>query len=157
MGRYVAQVIAARLDGSALPDFRYRDFGTLACIDRASAVVNLHGLQLSGRTGWLFWLFVHIFFLIGFRNRLAVMWNWAWSYFNWQRFARIITGTGPSDGLRISPPAGAYEEPAGGEPQAVAALAVAPHPPAASAENTRPGDDARTLKNWAQLKSIEQT
>lgn len=92
MGRYGARAIAARVAGTTLRDFRYRDFGTLACIDRASAVVNLHGLQLSGRSGWLFWLVVHIFFLIGFRNRLAVLWNWAWSYVHWQRFARIITG-----------------------------------------------------------------
>lgn len=97
MGRYVARVIRARLAGETVAPFRYRDFGALASINRDSAVVNLHGLQLTGYGGWLFWLFVHIFFLIGFRNRLAVMWNWAWAYLNWQRIARIITGRDPSE------------------------------------------------------------
>lgn len=109
MGRYVARVIRARIARRETPPFRYHDFGTLASIDRGNAVVNLHGLQLTGFGGWLFWLFVHILFLIGFRNRLAVMWNWAWSYFNWQRIARIITG----DRLEAGPAAPAGD--AGGK------------------------------------------
>lgn len=96
MGRYAARAIRARLAGQRIAPFRYRDFGALACISRSSAVVDLHGIQLSGWTGWLFWLCVHIYFLIGFRNRMAVMWNWMWSYFNWQRIARIITGHDPA-------------------------------------------------------------
>jgi NADH dehydrogenase len=92
MGSHAARVIRERLAGGASRPFRYRDYGSLASISRASAVVDLRGVQMSGFTGWLFWLFAHILFLIGFRNRLAVMWNWAWSYVTWQRNARIIVG-----------------------------------------------------------------
>ncbi len=92
MGMHAARAIRDRIAGGAARPFRYRDYGSLASISRSSAVVDLHGLKFSGFTGWLFWLFAHIFFLIGFRNRLAVMWNWAWSYMTWQRGARIIVG-----------------------------------------------------------------
>ena len=92
MGEHAARVIRARLAGRLPRPFRYRDYGSLASISRSSAVVDLRGLRFSGFTGWLFWVFAHIFFLIGFRNRLAVMWNWAWSYLTWQRNARIIVG-----------------------------------------------------------------
>jgi NADH dehydrogenase len=92
MGSHAARVIRERLAGGASRPFRYRDYGSLASISRASAVVDLRGVHMSGFTGWLFWLFAHILFLIGFRNRLAVMWNWAWSYMTWQRNARIIVG-----------------------------------------------------------------
>ena len=92
MGTYVAQAIRDRIAGCATRPFRYRDYGSLASISRSSAVVDLRGWKFSGFTGWLFWLFAHIFFLIGFRNRVAVMWNWAWSYMTWQRGARIIVG-----------------------------------------------------------------
>jgi len=92
MGTCVAHAIRNRIAGRAARPFRYRDYGSLASISRSSAVVDLRGLKFSGFAGWLFWLFAHIFFLIGFRNRLAVMWNWAWSYMTWQRGARIIVG-----------------------------------------------------------------
>jgi NADH dehydrogenase len=92
MGAYVARAIRDRIAGRATRPFRYHDYGSLASISRSSAVVDLRGLEFSGFIGWLFWLFAHIFFLIGFRNRLAVMWNWAWSYMTWQRGARIIVG-----------------------------------------------------------------
>lgn len=92
MGTHAARAIRDRIAGGATQPFRYRDYGSLASISRSSAVVDLRGLKFSGFTGWLFWLFAHIFFLIGFRNRLAVMWNWAWSYLTWQRGARIIVG-----------------------------------------------------------------
>ncbi|HET7301374.1 MAG TPA: NAD(P)/FAD-dependent oxidoreductase [Oleiagrimonas sp.] len=92
MGRHAARSIRDRLAERSTRAFRYRDFGSLASISRSSAVVELHGWRLSGIAGWLFWLFAHILFLIGFRNRLAVMWNWAWSYLTWQRGARIIVG-----------------------------------------------------------------
>lgn len=92
MGTHAARVIRDRIAGRPTRAFRYRDFGSLASISRSSAVVDLRGLEFSGFAGWLFWLFAHIFFLIGFRNRLAVMWNWAWSYLTWQRGARIIVG-----------------------------------------------------------------
>jgi NADH dehydrogenase len=92
MGAHAARAIRDRIAGASVQPFRYRDYGSLASISRSSAVVDLRGLKLSGFIGWMFWLFAHIFFLIGFRNRLAVMWNWAWSYVTWQRGARIIVG-----------------------------------------------------------------
>lgn len=92
MGSHAARVIKDRLAGGSSRPFHYRDYGSLASVSRASAVVDLRGLELTGFIGWLFWLFAHILFLIGFRNRFAVMWNWAWSYLTWQRNARIIVG-----------------------------------------------------------------
>lgn len=92
MGSHAARAVRHRIDGRATKPFRYRDYGSLASISRSSAVVDIHGWQLSGFTGWLFWLFAHILFLVGFRNRFAVMWNWGWSYLTWQRAARIIVG-----------------------------------------------------------------
>ena len=92
MGRHAGRAIRERLAGRAPQGFRYRDYGSVASISRASAVVDLRGVHISRFPGWLFWLVAHIFFLIGFRNRLAVMWNWAWSYLTWQRNARIIVG-----------------------------------------------------------------
>jgi NADH dehydrogenase len=95
MGAYAARAVRKRIAGRVPRAFRYRDEGSLASISRSSAVVDLRGLKFSGVAGWLFWLFAHVFFLIGFRNRLAVMWNWAWSYLTWQRNARIIVGGRP--------------------------------------------------------------
>ncbi|MBU8976947.1 NAD(P)/FAD-dependent oxidoreductase [Lysobacter sp. MMG2] len=92
MGAHVAQAIQARLAGKPAPAFRYRDFGNLATIGRMAAVVDLHGFKLSGLLAWWFWLAAHVFFLIGFRNRLIVLLNWAWSYWSYQRHARIILG-----------------------------------------------------------------
>ncbi len=93
MGAYAARMIQARLSGYRNRPFRYHDYGNLASISRFSAVVDLHGVHLKGVVGWWFWLVAHIFFLIGFRSRLAVMWNWAWSYLTGQRHARIVVGT----------------------------------------------------------------
>ena len=92
MGRHVASTIRARLRGGPAPAFRYRDFGNLATIGRMAAVVDLHGFRLSGLPAWWFWLAAHVFFLIGFRNRLVVLLNWAWAYWSYQRAARIILG-----------------------------------------------------------------
>ena len=92
MGAHVAAAIRARLAGMPSPGFRYRDFGNLATIGRMAAVVHLGRLKLSGLLAWWFWLVVHIAFLIGFRNRLVVMLNWAWAYWSYQRHARIIFG-----------------------------------------------------------------
>jgi len=92
-GFYAARQIGARLAGkSPLPPFRYRDFGNLATIGRKQAVVDLHWIKLTGRIAWVVWSVAHIFFLIGFRNRIAVAMNWLWSYVTYQRGARIITG-----------------------------------------------------------------
>ncbi len=97
MGRHVATVIRARLANRPAPSFRYRDFGNLATIGRMSAVVDLHGLRFSGLFAWWFWLAAHVFFLIGFRNRLIVLLNWAWAYWTYQRHARIIIGRTRND------------------------------------------------------------
>ena len=91
-GRYVARAILARLQSRTLPPFRYFDKGMLAVIGRASAVADIAGLHLHGLLAWLVWCFVHIFYLIGFRNRFVVMFEWAWAYVSYQRGARLITG-----------------------------------------------------------------
>jgi NADH dehydrogenase len=92
MGRYAARSLLARLRGHPVPPFRYRDWGELATIGRRAAVARLPRLKLWGAPAWLLWLFAHVFFLIGFRNRLIVMIDWAWAYFSFERSARIISG-----------------------------------------------------------------
>jgi NADH dehydrogenase len=95
MGAYVARVVRARLAGrTAPPPFRYRDYGNLATIGRMAGVVDLGRVRFSGLLAWWFWLTAHLFFLIGFRNRVLVLIEWAWSYFSYQRGARIILGRG---------------------------------------------------------------
>jgi len=91
-GRAVAKSIARDLRHQARRDFHYVDKGSLATIGRAAAVAQFRGLHISGFLAWLGWLFVHIFFLIGFRNRIIVMIRWAWSYFTYERGARLIVG-----------------------------------------------------------------
>jgi NADH dehydrogenase len=92
-GAYVARVITARIRGNPPPPpFHYRDFGNLATIGRREAVADLGWLRLTGRLAWFFWGAAHIYFLIGFRNRLAVAIDWLWSYLTYQRGARLITG-----------------------------------------------------------------
>jgi NADH:quinone reductase (non-electrogenic) len=95
-GAYVARVIAARLAGKPPPPpFHYRDLGNLATIGRREAVVDLGWLKLTGRLAWLVWGLAHIYFLIGFRNRMAVAIDWLWSYLTYQRGARLIVGDDP--------------------------------------------------------------
>ena len=93
MGRHAAAVIRARLRGSSLKPFRYRNYGNFATIGRMAGVVDLRGLHLSGLPAWWLWLVAHLFFLVGFRNRVLVLINWAWSYFTYQRHARIFGGS----------------------------------------------------------------
>jgi NADH dehydrogenase len=104
MGRHVAHAIRARLSGAPVRAFRYRDYGNLATIGRMAGVVELGRLRLTGVLAWWFWLAAHLFFLIGFRNRLLVLIEWAWSYFSYQRGARIILGRDASvkNGVRGS-------------------------------------------------------
>jgi NADH dehydrogenase len=92
MGTQVAKAIRARLAGETAPTFRYRDYGNLATIGRMAAVVDFGRLQITGLLAWWFWLVAHVFFLIGFRNRVLVLVNWAWSYWTYQRHARIVIG-----------------------------------------------------------------
>ncbi len=96
MGAHVARAMRARIAGQPAAAFRYRDFGNLATIGRMAAVVDLHGFKLSGLLAWWFWLAAHVFFLIGFRNRIIVLVNWAWAYWSYQRHARIILEREPS-------------------------------------------------------------
>jgi len=91
-GTHAADNALRRLDGRPTRAFHYRDRGTMATIGRASAVAVVGGVQLSGLPAWLAWLLVHIMFLIGFRNRFLVLFEWAWAYLSWQRGARLITG-----------------------------------------------------------------
>ena len=94
MGRHVAAAIRARLRGATggAKPFVYADYGNLATIGRMAAVVDLRGWQFSGLLAWWFWLAAHLFFLIGFRNRISVLINWAWAYWTYQRGARIVLG-----------------------------------------------------------------
>jgi NADH:ubiquinone reductase (H+-translocating) len=99
MGVHVAALIRARLAGrqEATP-FVYRDWGNLATIGRMAAVVDMPGgLKFSGAIAWWFWLAAHVFFLIGFRNRLLVLMNWGWAYWTYQRHARVVFGAGIPD------------------------------------------------------------
>jgi len=94
MGRRAARNIVARLQGRPARPFRYIDYGILATVGRRAGVAVVGRLKLSGFPAWLMWLFTHIYFLIGFRNRLVVMIDWAWSYFTFQRHARIVIKPG---------------------------------------------------------------
>jgi len=92
MGKYVGKLIAAHVIGRPFDKpFRYRHAGDLATIGRKAAVVSLPYMKLKGFIGWLFWSVAHIYFLIGIRNRLMVALTWLWSYFTYQRGARLIT------------------------------------------------------------------
>ncbi|MEO8201326.1 MAG: NAD(P)/FAD-dependent oxidoreductase [Gemmatimonadota bacterium] len=93
-GKYAARAIMADIKQKNRKQFRYLDKGQLAVIGRGHAVADIRGHYLSGPIAWLIWIFVHIFFLIGFRNRLIVLFEWAWSYWTYQRGARIISGEG---------------------------------------------------------------
>lgn len=92
MGQHVARTIAAMMAGTDEAPFRYRSYGNLATIGRKAAVAEFGRLHLSGFAAWLVWGVVHVGFLIGFRNRMTVMLDWAWSYCTFGRGARLITG-----------------------------------------------------------------
>lgn len=89
-GGYVAMAIKARLGGRTPAPFRYKDPGVLAIIGRSAAVVDFGAVRLTGFAGWLVWVFAHILFLIGFRNRVAVFLDWAWEWLTYARGARLI-------------------------------------------------------------------
>ncbi len=91
-GRHAARNIGFAGRGEPLRAFHYRDPGNLAVLGRAAAIADLGRIRLSGFPAWLFWCFVHILYLIGFRNRFIVLFEWAWAYLTWQRGARLITG-----------------------------------------------------------------
>ena len=93
MGRTAARNILLRMQGKTPESFRYKDYGSLATIGRKSAVAQVGKIKFSGFPAWLFWLFVHVYFLIGFRSRLMVLTDWAWAYFTFKRNARLVVGT----------------------------------------------------------------
>ena len=91
MGIYAGRAILAREAGTTLPPFRFRDKGTMATIGRNAAVASAFGLNFRGYLAWLVWLLLHLYYLIGFRNRLVVMLNWVWYYWFHERQVRLIT------------------------------------------------------------------
>jgi NADH dehydrogenase len=101
MGRYAAATIRGEIRGEARKPFRYHDKGSLATIGRSAAVADVNGIKLKGFTAWITWLLVHVLFLIGFRSRIQVVWEWLWSYITFHRGSRILTGISRS----IIPPA----------------------------------------------------
>ncbi|HEX2209614.1 MAG TPA: NAD(P)/FAD-dependent oxidoreductase [Longimicrobium sp.] len=100
-GEHAARMIARTLKGQPRKPFRYRDKGSMATIGRRAAVLQGMGMKMKGWPAWMAWLVIHILFLIGFRNRLVVLMQWAWSYVTWQRGARLITGEVGAD---LAPP-----------------------------------------------------
>jgi NADH dehydrogenase len=97
MGVHAAANVIRATEGQPLRAFRYKNLGNLATIGRASAIADLPIAKLQGLIAWLFWLFVHIWNLIGFRNRLLVMIQWAWAYFSYDRAVRLITNEPPRE------------------------------------------------------------
>jgi len=95
-------IVRARAARPMAP-FRYRDYGNMATIGRNSAIADFGWLRLSGHVAWLAWLFIHILWLTGFRNRLLVLVQWAWAYLTYQRSVRLITDVGPRDSAGSSP------------------------------------------------------
>ena len=112
MGRYVGRVIAARAAGQpAPPPFAYRHHGDLATIGRRAAVVALDGFRLKGLLGWWFWGIAHVWYLIGFRSRVVVSFEWLWSYLTFQRGARLITRPAPASAAAVLPQASPSQTP----------------------------------------------
>ena len=93
MGKRAAANVAAVINGGTTAPFHYIDPGNMATIGRAAAIADFGFLRVSGFPGWVIWLFVHILFLIGFRNRLSVLLQWATAYLTYQRSVRLITRT----------------------------------------------------------------
>ena len=108
MGKHVAKIIEAEIKAgarpAARPAFKYWDKGTMATIGRSAAVAWIGRFKFSGLLAWLAWLFIHLIFLVGFRNRLAVLFQWTYSYFSYKRSARIITYL-PPETVEVESPA----------------------------------------------------
>jgi len=126
--RFVARQITRRLEGQPREVFRYRDKGSMATIGRSRAVAVVGKLELTGFIAWLAWLALHIFYLIGFRNRLVVLVDWAWAYIGYRRGSRLITGGrleagAPSQVDVLPAPVPAALPPAGARSELAAPLA----------------------------------
>ncbi len=111
MGKHAGQNILRAVKGQPRQPFRYKDRGSMATIGRAAGIAEVFGLKLSGYLGWLAWLFLHLVFLIGFKNRLVVLIQWMWSYLTYRRGARLITHAGqgsapaavePAPGVKVA-------------------------------------------------------
>jgi NADH dehydrogenase len=102
MGKFAARQIRRSRDGKAHQEFSYLDKGTLATIGRSKAVADLGKLHFSGYFAWLAWLFIHLLFLIGFRNRFMVLIEWAWAYITYNHSARLITGSSEIEAVQES-------------------------------------------------------
>lgn len=100
MAVLAADNLRARLDGRPTATFRYRDLGSMATIGRSRAIALIGRVQMHGTLAWMMWLTVHLVQLIGFRNRLAVLVQWAWSYLTWERSSRLIRGEATPPGLQ---------------------------------------------------------
>jgi NADH dehydrogenase len=103
-GQYVARLIQKQLQGQTLPAFRYADYGSLAVIGRNAAVVDLRFIKFAGFPAWLAWIFIHIFYLIEFDNKLLVLLQWAWNYFTRKRGARLITNQEDLSAISVEEP-----------------------------------------------------
>ena len=136
-GRFVARMIQCSIEKRARGTFRYLDKGSMATIGRRRAVAAVGKLKLSGFVAWLAWLTVHIFYLIDFRSKVVVLFDWAWSYFTYQRGSRLITGH------RLDPGAPERARPV----VDVTALPGAPAAPAAPAARTASGGDRLELQS----------
>lgn len=108
-GRHAGKNILRAIRGLTLEPFHYRDKGSMATIGRAAAIAKIGRIELTGLLAWLAWLFVHMMYLVGFRNRVAVLFNWAWAYVKMQRGARLIYG----DVENLFPPVGPHPHAAG--------------------------------------------
>lgn len=91
MGTYAGGAIVAREKGETPQPFRYRDRGSMATIGRSAAVACAFGMKFRGYSAWVVWLLLHLYYLIGFRNRIVVMLNWIWYYWSHERQVRLIT------------------------------------------------------------------
>lgn len=115
-GRFVVDIIKAKIAGKEPKNtsFKYNDLGSMATIGRSAAVAKIGGMKLTGMIAWLGWLFVHLISLIGFRNRLSVLFNWFWSYLTYQRGARLIVDYDPlhlPGSVRVPPSLGSGRVP----------------------------------------------
>lgn len=145
-GRYVARIIRWESDSDGRPPrsaFWYLDKGSMATIGRSRAIAWARGIKMHGFIAWLAWLFIHIWYLIGFRSRVVVLWTWLWSYLSYKRGARLITSTGwkPSQGApRAVDEAPALSAGTGSLPPLPRPSSPLPsdHPPAPSRPDPRP-------------------
>ena len=135
MGRYAGERIRRELAGRPVEPFRYVDKGSMATIGRSKAVAESGSLRMTGLLAWLAWVFIHVFYLIGFRNRVVVMFDWMVAWFSYRRGARLISGTAAA----YRPPEMRVEAP---EDSPVAQEEVAPAPPAGTDEAAREADRA---------------